>query len=124
MSKIKSLEDLRRLRVEQERNEITRQNTGVQVIVGMGTCGIAAGARDAMLTILEEINKRNLKVNITQTGCIGMCQHEPLIDVIIPGEDRITYGLVTKDIARKIVAEHIVNNNIVKEAVIGRIEKQ
>ncbi|QNO16585.1 (2Fe-2S) ferredoxin domain-containing protein [Alkalicella caledoniensis] len=121
---MKSLEDLRRLRVEQERNEITRQNTGVQVIVGMGTCGIAAGARDAMLTILEEINKRNLKVNITQTGCIGMCQHEPLIDVIIPGEDRITYGLVTKDIARKIVAEHIVNNNIVKEAVIGRIEKQ
>lgn len=124
MNKIKNLADLRKLREEQLKVSTARESDGIQIIVGMGTCGIAAGARDIMLTMLDEINKRNLKVNITQTGCIGMCQNEPLIDVVVPGEDRITYGLVTKDLARKIVAEHIVNGNIVNEAVFGRIEKQ
>ncbi len=122
MSKIKSLDDLRRIKDEQTKMEVTRGNSGANIIIGMGTCGIAAGARDVMLTLLEEINKRNLKVNITQTGCIGMCQKEPLVDVVIPGQDRITYGLVNKDIARKIVSDHIVNGIIVKEAVVGRIE--
>ncbi|SES65482.1 (2Fe-2S) ferredoxin domain-containing protein [Anaerobranca gottschalkii] len=124
MSKIKSLEDLRKLREEQSKLSTARESDHPTVIVGMGTCGIAAGARDVMLTILEEINKRNLKVNITQTGCIGMCQHEPLVDVVIPGQDRITYGRVTKDLAKKIVVEHLANGNILKDAVIGKIEKQ
>jgi NADP-reducing hydrogenase subunit HndB len=124
VSKIKSLEDLRKLREEQSKLSTARESDRPTVIVGMGTCGIAAGARDVMLTILEEINKRNLKVNITQTGCIGMCEKEPLVDVVIPGQDRITYGRVTKDLAKKIVVEHLANGNILKEAVVGKIEKQ
>lgn len=124
MSKIKSLDELRKLKEEQSKISTARETDQPLIIVGMGTCGIAAGARDVMLAILDEVNKRNLKVNITQTGCIGMCQHEPLLDVVIPGEDRITYGLVTKELARKIVVEHIANGNIVKSAVLGRIERE
>lgn len=124
MSKIKSLEELRKIKEAQSKVSTARETDQPQIIVGMGTCGIAAGARDAMLAILDEVNKRQLKVNMTQTGCIGMCQHEPLIDVVIPGEDRITYGRVTKEMARKIVTEHIANGSIVREAVIGKIEKE
>lgn len=124
MIKIKSLEELRKIKEAQSKVSTAREADQPQIIVGMGTCGIAAGARDAMLAILDEVNKRQLKVNMTQTGCIGMCQHEPLIDVVIPGEDRITYGRVTKDMARKIVTEHIANGSIVQEAVIGKIEKE
>lgn len=124
MSKIKSLAELRKIKEAQSKVSTAREADQPTIIVGMGTCGIAAGARDAMLVILDEVNKRQLKVNITQTGCIGMCQNEPLIDVVIPGEDRITYGHVNKDLARKIVTEHIANGTIVKEAVIGKIEKE
>ena len=124
MSKIKSLAELRKIKEAQSKVSTAREADQPTIIVGMGTCGIAAGARDAMLAILDEVNKRQLKVNITQTGCIGMCQHEPLIDVVIPGEDRITYGRVNQELARKIVTEHIANGTIVQEAVIGKIEKE
>ncbi len=73
-----------------------RQEGGIQIIVGMGTCGIAAGAREVMSAILDEIAKRKLQdVTVRQTGCIGMCEKEVLVDVVRPGEPRITYGDVT-----------------------------
>jgi NADP-reducing hydrogenase subunit HndB len=89
----------------------------------MGTCGIAAGARDVMTAILAELDKRGLKdVTVEKTGCIGMCQKEPLVDIIRPGEPRITYGNVEpKDVAR-IVAEHLVNGNVVEDKVVGRTD--
>ncbi len=75
-----------------------------KIIVGMGTCGIAAGAREVMSAILQELNKRHLfDVQVQQTGCIGMCEKEVLVDVVRPGEARITYGKVTPEAVPKII---------------------
>ncbi|MFY9188270.1 MAG: (2Fe-2S) ferredoxin domain-containing protein [bacterium] len=99
-----------------------RLSSETQIIVGMGTCGIAAGAREVMTAILEELAKRNLNVNILQTGCIGMCQMEPLVDVVRPNEERITYGNVTPRDIPRIIGQHVVNGQIVEDLVIGRTD--
>jgi NADP-reducing hydrogenase subunit HndB len=89
----------------------------------MGTCGIAAGAREVMTVILEELDKKGLKeVAVETTGCIGMCQKEPLVDVIRPGEPRITYGDVGPDDVVRIITEHLVNGRIVEDKVIGQTD--
>lgn len=88
----------------------------------MGTCGIAAGAREVMTAILEELAKRNLNITVLQTGCIGMCQKEPLVDVVRPGEKRITYGNVTPRDIPRIIGQHVVNGQIVEDLVIGRAD--
>ena len=95
----------------------------VRVVVGMATCGIAAGARPVMLKFLEEIQKRNLQnVTVSQTGCIGMCRLEPMLDVIMPGKEKVTYVRVNPDMVPRIVAEHIVNGRPVQEYTIGAAE--
>jgi NADP-reducing hydrogenase subunit HndB len=88
----------------------------------MGTCGIAAGARKVLNSIMEEVNEKDLDIVITQTGCIGMCEKEPLIDVKMPNEPRITYGLVTAENVKEIISEHIVKGNIVESLVIAKME--
>ncbi|VBB06327.1 Hypothetical protein LUCI_1558 [Lucifera butyrica] len=119
---MKTVEDLKRLREQLQASNRLRHEGGVQIIVGMGTCGIAAGAREVMTAILEEIAKRNLSdVKIRQTGCIGMCEKEVLVDVVRPGEPRITYGKVTPADVAKIIAEHVVNGRIVENLVVGKI---
>jgi NADP-reducing hydrogenase subunit HndB len=101
-----------------------RNDSGTKVVVGMGTCGIAAGAREVMAAILDEIAKRKLQnVHVEQTGCIGMCEKEVLVDVIRPGEDRITYGKVKPADAVRIIGDHVVNGKIVQDLVVGRIER-
>ncbi len=121
---MKTVEDLKRLR-EQFKDQISvRQKSGVQIIVGMGTCGIAAGAREVMTAILDEISKRQLQnIMVTQTGCIGMCEKEVLVDVVRPGEARITYGRVTPADIPTIITQHVVNGNIVEEKVVAKIER-
>lgn len=123
MPKITSLEDLRKIKEQAKDLTSARSGGKTRIIVGMGTCGIAAGARDVMTAILAELDKRGLKdVTVETTGCIGMCQKEPLVDIIRPGEPRITYGNVEpKDVAR-IVAEHLVNGNVVEDKVVGRTD--
>ncbi|MEF9877877.1 MAG: (2Fe-2S) ferredoxin domain-containing protein [Clostridia bacterium] len=96
---------------------------GIRVVVGMATCGIAAGARPVMLKFLEEIQLRGLKnVTVSQTGCIGMCRLEPMLDVLVPGKEKVTYVKVTPDMVARIVAEHIVNGRPVGEFTIGAAE--
>jgi NADP-reducing hydrogenase subunit HndB len=116
---MKSVEELKKIR--EQAQEMTRLRTGGQgtkVVVGMGTCGIAAGARKVMTAILEELKKRNINdVVVTQTGCIGFCKYEPLIDVIKPNEQQVTYVNLTPEKAREIVAKHIVNGQVVQEWV-------
>ncbi|HOB63929.1 MAG: (2Fe-2S) ferredoxin domain-containing protein [Clostridiales bacterium] len=91
-----------------------------RIVVGMATCGIAAGARPVLNAFVEEITKRNLKnVKVTQSGCLGMCKLEPMVEVYVPGKEKVTYVKVTADSARRIVAEHIVNGNPVLDFVIG-----
>lgn len=119
---MKTVEDLKRLREQLQHQIKVRQDGGIQIIIGMGTCGIAAGAREVLTAILDEIAKRKLDdVNVRQTGCIGMCEKEVLVDVVRPGEPRITYGKVTPDAVPRIIADHVVNGRIVEELVVGKI---
>ena len=95
------------------------------VVVGMATCGIAAGARPVMLAFVEEINKRKLDhVTVSQTGCVGMCRLEPMVDVYMPGQEKVTYVKLTPDMVPRIVAEHIVNGRPVLEYTIGAAEEK
>ena len=97
---------------------------GIRVVVGMATCGIAAGARPVMLAFIEEINRRRLtNVTVTQTGCIGVCRLEPMVDVFLPGQEKVTYVKLKADMVPRIVAEHIVNGRPVAEYTIGAAEK-
>lgn len=119
---MKTIEDLKKMREKFQAETSVRQTGGPQIIIGMGTCGIAAGAREVMSAILDEIAKRKLQnVTVRQTGCIGMCEKEVLVDVVRPGEPRITYGDVTPAKVAKIIAEHVVNGHIVKEFAVGKI---
>jgi len=121
---VKSLEELRELRAELEKEISARNSEGKpKIIIGMGTCGIAAGARDILQAVTQELRKRNLDVITTQTGCIGMCEQEPLMDVQLPGQDRITYGKITAKDVERIVVEHLINGNVVAELAVARLEE-
>ncbi|MGB9661774.1 MAG: (2Fe-2S) ferredoxin domain-containing protein [Moorellaceae bacterium] len=119
---MKSVEELLKLKEEiQESLALREGGHKIKVIVGMGTCGIAAGAREVMSALLDELAKRRLtNVVVTQTGCIGLCAQEPLVDVLVPGKPRVTYGKVDAQKARQIVAQHIVNGVIVSEWVVNK----
>ena len=119
---MKTLEDLKALREKLKADMKVRQNDGTKIIIGMGTCGIAAGAREVMSAVLNELAVRKLNdVQVQQTGCISMCEKEVLVDIVRPGEPRITYGKVKPEDVKKIIAEHVVNGRIVEEMVVGKI---
>jgi len=121
--KIKSLADLRKIKETCTDLTSTRSTGTKTIVIGMGTCGIAAGAREIMDEVLKELQKRNISdVSVQTTGCIGMCQLEPLLDVIIPDKERITYGKVTREDVKRIIAEHVVNGRIVTDLAIGRAD--
>ena len=123
MAKIGSLADLRKIKESASDQTAARSEGRTRVIIGLGTCGIAAGARAVMQALMEELQKRSISgVTVETTGCIGMCQSEPLIDVIREGASRITYGRVKPSDAARIVADHIVNGQIVQDLVIGRAD--
>lgn len=119
---MKSLEDLRNLRKQVQKDMKNRsEEDRPEVIVGMGTCGISAGARKILKTVIDEVEKRDLDVTISQTGCIGMCEKEPLLDVKMPGKERITYGQLEPNDVKKIIVQHIINGNVVEDLVIARL---
>ena len=123
---MKTLEELMALRDAAKANMTTRDDSVeiTRIVVGMATCGIAAGARPVMNKFTEEIAKRGLKnVTVAQTGCIGMCQYEPLVEVLVPGEEKVTYVQLTEEKVAKIVLEHIVNGKPVIEHTVGAIKK-
>ena len=123
MPKINNLEELRKLRDKSISETAARKEGKFRVIIGLGTCGIAAGGRKIMEAAMEEIAKRGLKdVSVETTGCIGMCQNEPLMDIVRPGEPRVTYGNLKPEDVPRIIADHLVNGNVVEEKVIGRPE--
>ncbi len=119
---MKSLAELQAIRdkAKLELNMRKENPNAIRVLVGMATCGIAAGARPVLNAFTEEVAKRNLQdVTITQTGCIGICQFEPVVEIEIPGEDKVTYVKMTPDKVAKVVNDHIVNRNVVTEYTIG-----
>ena len=117
---MKSLDELEKIKKEaQEEMKLREDKDDTRITIAMGTCGIAAGARDVLKVILEELEKQEINnASITQTGCIGLCNQEPIVEVQKPGEDPVTYGEVGIEEARKIVAEHIVNDEVVQNLVI------
>lgn len=124
MERVKSLADLDSISQRQKTEVFPRELQGGRIIVGMGTCGIAAGAKEVLQAIREAVDEGNIEVNITETGCIGMCEQEPLVDVQLTAAERITYGSVTPELARKIVQEHVLNGRVVAEAAIARLVKE
>ena len=122
---MKSLAELQEIRnkVLGQVNLRKEREDGVRVVVGMATCGIAAGARPVLNAFMAEIEKRNLaNVTVTQTGCIGMCRLEPIVEIYMPGEEKVTYVKMTEDKVARIVTEHIINQRPVTEFTIGAAE--
>lgn len=123
---MKTLEELIAIRDKTRQNMTAREGTGevTRVVVGMATCGIAAGARPVLNAFSQEIARRKLAhVTVSQTGCIGMCQYEPIVEVFVPGQEKVTYIKMTPEKAAKVVADHIVNGNVVTEYTVGTVDK-
>ena len=122
---MKSLEELKALREKmQKQMNIRESDEGkIKVLVGMATCGIAAGARPVMKAFLEEVEKRGLKnVSVQQTGCIGVCRLEPIAEIFVPGKEKVTYVKLNPDMVPRIITDHIVNGQVVTEYTIGANE--
>lgn len=123
---MKTLEELMAIKAKAEKAMSVREEegAGTRIVVGMATCGIAAGARPVLSGFVEEIAKRNLKnVSVNQTGCIGMCQYEPIVEVFEEGKEKVTYIRMTPEKVARIVADHIVNGNPVVEYTVASIDK-
>lgn len=123
---MKSLEELKAIRDKARKAINVRGDNSddVRVVVGMATCGIAAGARPVLNEFVEEVNRRNMSnIVVTQTGCIGVCQYEPVVEVYVPGKEKVTYVKMTADKVARIVTEHLVNGNPVDEFTIGKYSK-
>lgn len=122
---MKSLAELEAIRQKALENIAMRKEVhdAARVVVGMATCGIAAGARPVLNAFLEEVAKRELKnVTVSQTGCIGVCRLEPIVEVYVPGQEKVTYVKMTPDKVASIVSEHLVNGRVVEEYTIGAAE--
>lgn len=120
MPTIKSLDDLKKIREEAlKKREVKTSSGQKQVIVGMGTCGIAAGARETMKAILEKIESDSISgVVVTQTGCIGICEMEPIVQVQLGDGEKVTYGKVDRETAQLIIDEHVVKGTPLKDKII------
>jgi (2Fe-2S) ferredoxin len=120
MPAIKSLDELKRVREEAQQKKKMKSAPGnIQVIVAMGTCGIAAGARETMKSVLNFIETNNLSgVSVTQTGCIGMCEHEPIMQVVIGEQPKVIYGNVNAEVATQIMKQHVQGSVPVKDYVL------
>ncbi len=121
MPKLKSFEELRKLRTQLQQDIKTRTETSTTITVGMGTCGISAGARETMHAILAELDERNIDAHVTTVGCIGMCHKEPLVDVQQGDEPRITYGNVTPAMVPRLIEEHLIQGQVVEGWAVGRV---
>ena len=123
---MKSLEELMAIKEKTMKKMTVREDTGddvTRIVVGMATCGIAAGARPVLNALVDEVAERNLKgVTVSQTGCIGMCQYEPIVEVTEPGKEKVTYVKMTAEKAIKVINDHIVNGNPVAEYTVGAIK--
>ena len=120
---MKSLEELRAIRAKMQGRVGVRAENEKQtrVVVGMATCGIAAGARPVLNTLAQEVQTRGLtdKVSVTQTGCIGLCQYEPIVEVMEPGKEKVTYVKMNPDKALEVVERHLIGGHPVEKYTMG-----
>ncbi len=123
---MKSLEELKAIKAKMQDKVALRTSSGeTRIVVGMATCGIAAGARPVLNAFVEEINKAGLgdDVIVTQTGCIGICQYEPVVEVYTKDAEKVTYVKMTAERAKEVVEKHIKGGKIVAEYTIGAAAK-
>lgn len=123
---MKSLEELKAIKERMKDKVVLREGTGdIRVVVGMATCGIAAGARPVLSTFVEEVNRAALedKVTVSQTGCIGICQFEPVVEIFEAGKDKVTYVKMTPEKVARVVSEHILGGVPVAEYTIGAAQR-
>lgn len=119
---MKSLAELQAIKDRMKDKVILREGSSdVRVVVGMATCGIAAGARPVLNTFVEEVNKEGLseKVTVSQTGCIGICQFEPVVEIFEAGKEKVTYVKMDAEKAKRVVSEHLKGGNVVTEYTIA-----
>ena len=118
-----TLEDLRRMRGEKQQAMSMRESSGkdIQVVVGMGTCGIAAGAKDTFAALVDTLAEKNLtNVLVRQTGCMGLCHSEPTVEVVVPGMPTVIYGHVDAATAKEIVEKHIVGHELIEGKILDK----
>jgi len=119
---MKSLEELMAIKAKMKDKVAIRQASDeIRVVVGMATCGIAAGARPVLNAFVEGVAEAGLtdKVTVTQTGCIGICQYEPVVEVFVQGNEKVTYVKMTAEKAKEVIEKHIKGGNVVAEYTIG-----
>ena len=122
---MKSLAELQAIKDRMKDKIVLREGAGdVRVVVGMATCGIAAGARPVLSAFVEEVNKAGLcdKVTVSQTGCVGYCQLEPIVEVYEAGKEKITYIKMTPDKAKEVVEKHLKGGNVVTEYTVAKVD--
>ena len=123
---MKSLAELAAIKAKMQDKVVIREGEGaVRVVVGMATCGIAAGARPVLSAFVEGVANKGLtsKITVTQTGCIGICQYEPVVEIYEDGKEKVTYVKLDAEKAKKIVEEHLVGGKVVSEYTIGEYKK-
>lgn len=123
---MKSLAELAAIRDKMRDKIVLREGgDGIRVVVGMATCGIAAGARPVLNAFVEGVDKEGLndKVIVSQTGCIGICQYEPVVEVTVPGQEKVTYVKMTAEKVEKVLKEHIKGGKVVAEYTFANAQK-
>ena len=122
---MKSLEELKAIR-EKMQGQVgfrAENENGTRVVVGMATCGIASGARPVLNELVQQVNDRKLAdVAVTQTGCIGLCQYEPIVEVYKPGEEKVTYVKMTPEKAVEVLEKHVIGGNVVEDYTLNKIK--
>ncbi len=119
---MKSLAELQAIKEKMKDKVVLREGTNeFRVVVGMATCGIAAGARPVLNAVVEAVNEKGLsdKVTVSQTGCIGLCQYEPIVEVFEPGKEKVTYVKMDADKAKRVIEEHIKGGKVVVDYTIS-----
>ena len=121
---MKSLAELQAIKNRMKDRVVLRDGMeGARVVVGMATCGIAAGARPVLNAFVEGVNKEGLegKVSVTQTGCIGICQYEPVVEVFEPGKEKVTYVKMNAEKAQEVIEKHLKGGHVINEYTIGAV---
>ncbi len=120
---MKSIADIKAIRDRMQSQIVVRDKETtdeIRLVVGMATCGISAGARPVFNTLVDEVSKRGLhNVKVTRSGCLGMCKLEPIVEVFVPGQEKVTYCKVDAEKAKNIIVNHIVNGNICTDYLIS-----
>lgn len=120
MPRLRSVEELRKLKEEASKSITIREATGTRFTVGLGTCGIAAGAREVMRAILEELDRRGIEAHVNAVGCVGLCAYEPLVDIEQAGKSKVTYGRISPEQVPRLIEEYLIKGRVIEEWVVAR----